>query len=70
MGSVDELKYCQTDKPEFLPLDLDLISRDYLTFIITEVQPTYFVAESFEKAKIQVDEYCKKMTTPFNASYN
>jgi phenylalanine-4-hydroxylase len=52
MGSVDELKYCQTDKPEFLPLDLDLISRDYLTFIITEVQPTYFVAESFEKAKM------------------
>lgn len=51
MGSVTELEYCQTEKPEFLPLDLDLISRDYLTFLITDVQPTYFVAESFERAK-------------------
>ena len=51
MGSVAELEYCQTDKPEFLPLDLDLISREYLSFLITDMQPTYFVAESFERAK-------------------
>lgn len=37
MGSVNELKYSQTDKPEFLPLDLDVCTRDYLTFVITDV---------------------------------
>jgi phenylalanine-4-hydroxylase len=34
------------------------------------VQPIYFVAESFEKAKKQIAEYCENINRPFNVSYN
>ena len=51
MSSFGELEYCVTDKPEFLPLDPYLIAQDYVNFPISEMQPTYFVAESFAKAK-------------------
>ena len=34
------------------------------------MQPIYFVAESFEKAKNQITEYCNNIQKPFNVSYN
>lgn len=34
------------------------------------MQPIYFVAESFEKAKEQINEYCENINKPFNISYN
>lgn len=34
------------------------------------MQPIYFVAESFDKAKDQINEYCNNIQRPFNVSYN
>lgn len=70
MSSFGELEYCQTDVPKFLPLDPFLIAQDYVNFPISEMQPTYFVAESFEKAKYQIQDYCDSIPKPFNVSYN
>jgi len=70
MSSFGELEYCQTDKPNFLPLDPHLIAAQYVNFPISEMQPTYFVAESFEKAKEQINEYCNNIKRPFNVAYN
>ena len=51
LSSTGELAYCVTDEPEFKPLDPYEISQNHLTFPISSMQPIYFVAESFEKAK-------------------
>lgn len=51
MSSFGELAYCVTDKPKFKPFDPYLIAQDYINFPISEMQPVYFVAESFSKAK-------------------
>jgi hypothetical protein len=34
------------------------------------MQPLYFVAESFSKAKDQINSYCDNINRPFNVSYN
>ena len=34
------------------------------------MQPTYFVAESFTKAKQQIAEYCDGISKPFAVTYN
>lgn len=46
------LQYSLTDKPEHLPFDLDVMS--VTKYPVTEFQPRYFIAESFENAKEQV----------------
>lgn len=45
-------QYCLTDKPKLLPFDPDKTSVQ--KYPITEYQPIYFVAESFEDAKEKV----------------
>jgi phenylalanine-4-hydroxylase len=51
LSSVGELEYCITDKPKFLPLDPFEIAENHLNYPISSMQPYYFVAESFSKAK-------------------
>ena len=34
------------------------------------MQPHYFVAESFLRAKEQIIEYCEQIPKPFHLSYN
>lgn len=51
LSSVGEIQYCVSDKAKYFPLDPFEIARNYTVFPITEYQPYYFVAESFEKAK-------------------
>lgn len=34
------------------------------------MQPLYFVAESFEKAKKQIINYCENINKPFAVTYN
>ena len=70
MSSFGELEYCMTDKPTFKPLDPYVIAQDHLTFPISEVQPVYFVAESFERAKAQIIDYCENISRPFSLSFN
>jgi len=70
MSSFGELAYCVTDKPKFKPFDPYLIAQDYVNFPISEMQPVYFVAESFPKAKQQIIDYCEDIVRPFNLSFN
>lgn len=70
MSSFGELEYCMTDQPKFLPLDPYKIAQDHIDFPISSMQPLYFVAESFSKAKEQINEYCDNINRPFNVSYN
>lgn len=46
------LQYCLTDKPKILPFDPDKTCLQ--KYPITEYQPVYFVADSFENAKEKV----------------
>lgn len=70
MSSFGELEYCQTDVPIFKPLDPNVIAQDHVNFPISQMQPIYFVAKSFEHAKNQITEYCDNIQRPFNVSYN
>ena len=45
-------QYCLTDKPEVRPLDP--FKTGLQEFPITEMQPVYFLAESFKDAKEKV----------------
>lgn len=56
--------------PQFKPFDPLDIAQNHLYFPISEVQPLYFVAESFEKAKYQIIDYCENINKPFHLSYN
>jgi phenylalanine-4-hydroxylase len=70
LSSVGELEYCMTNKPKFYPLDPYEIAQKHLDFPISSMQPHYFVAESFEKAKEQIMEFCEKINKPFCVSYD
>ena len=70
MSSFGELEYCLSNKPKYLPLDPYLIAAEHINFPISSMQPLYFVAESFEKAKSQIKDYCDNVNKPFNVSYN
>lgn len=49
LSSFGELQYCLSDKPELR--DFDPETTGILQYPITEYQPVYFVANSFEDAK-------------------
>ncbi len=70
MSSFGELAYCVTDKPKFKDFDPYIIAQDHVNFPISEMQPLYFVAKSFEKAKHQIIDYCENINRPFHISYN
>lgn len=59
LSSVGELAYCKTDEPKMFPLDPYEIAQNNLSFPISTMQPHYYVAESFAKAKEQIVEYCE-----------
>ena len=59
LSSVGELEYCVTDKPKHYPLDPFEIAQNHLNYPISSMQPYYFVAESFQKAKLQISDYCE-----------
>ncbi|KAI1882114.1 hypothetical protein AGOR_G00247350 [Albula goreensis] len=52
LSSFGELQYCLTDEPKIMPFDPEKTS--VTKYPITEFQPIYFVAESFEDAKQKV----------------
>lgn len=68
LSSFGELQYCLTDKPEvreFLPEKM--CDQEYP---ITEFQPVYFVANSFQDAKEKMRRYASTMSRPFHVRYN
>lgn len=49
LSSYGELEYCMSDKPEFREFDpVNTVEQKYP---ISEYQPIYYVAESFNSAK-------------------
>ena len=49
LSSFGELQHCLSDTPEVRPLDPFKTSLQ--KYIVTEMQPVYFLAESFQDAK-------------------
>ena len=70
MSSFGELAWCVSDKPDHRPFNPYVISQEHLDYPISEMQPIYFVAESFSKAKDQISEYCEGINKPFNLAFN
>lgn len=68
LSSFGELQYCVSDKPEHLAFDPEKISKT--KYPITEFQPRYFVAESFEDAKEKVRQWALAIPRPFVLYYN
>lgn len=69
-SSVGELAYACSDEPKLFPLDPQEIAQNHLDFPISSMQPHYFLAESFEKAKLQIKDYCHNINKPFQVTYN
>lgn len=68
LSSFGELEYSLTEKPKLLPFDPEkTIVQKYP---ITEYQPVYFVAESFEDAKEKVRKFAGTIPRPFSVRYN
>jgi phenylalanine-4-hydroxylase len=70
LSSVGELAYACSDEPKFYPLDPFEIGQNHVDFPISTMQPHYFVAESFQKAKAQITNYCESMPNPFQVTFN
>jgi len=68
LSSYGELQYCLTDKPE--RRTFDPVKTCLSTYPITEYQPLYYVADSFESAKNKLREFGKSLSRPFSVSYN
>jgi phenylalanine-4-hydroxylase len=51
LSSMGEIEYCVSGEPIMYPLDVQEIAQNHVNFPISKMQPHYFVAESFEKAK-------------------
>ncbi|KAJ8332113.1 hypothetical protein SKAU_G00428980, partial [Synaphobranchus kaupii] len=68
LSSFGELQYSLTDKPKILPFDPEKTSVQ--KYPITEFQPVYFVAESFEDAKEKVRRFSSTIPRPFSVRYN
>ncbi|KAJ8366648.1 hypothetical protein AAFF_G00348070, partial [Aldrovandia affinis] len=68
LSSFGELQYSLTDKPTILPFEPEKTSVQ--KYPITEFQPIYFVAESFEDAKAKVRKFSSTIPRPFSVRYN
>ncbi|KAK7792826.1 hypothetical protein R5R35_006003 [Gryllus longicercus] len=68
LSSFGELQYCLSDKPELRPFEPAKTALQ--KYPITEYQPVYFVAESFENAKEKMIKYAQTIPRPFGVRYN
>lgn len=68
LSSFGELQYCLTDKPELRPFEPEKTALQ--KYPITEFQPVYYVAESFEDAKRKVRNFASTIPLPFSVRYN
>ncbi|KAM6896060.1 phenylalanine-4-hydroxylase [Lycodopsis pacificus] len=68
LSSFGELQYCLSDEPKVLPFDPAKTSLQ--KYPITEYQPVYFVADSFEDAKEKVRKFAATIPRPFTVRYN
>lgn len=68
LSSFGEMEYALSDKPEKRPFDAQLAA--VTKYPITEYQPVYYVAESFQDAKEKVREFADHLSRPFHVRYN
>jgi phenylalanine-4-hydroxylase len=68
LSSYGELQYCLTDKPELRPFDP--VKTGVQKYPITEYQPLYYVADSFEDAKDKMMQFAALIPRPFSVRYN
>ncbi|KAM4748830.1 phenylalanine-4-hydroxylase [Rhinophrynus dorsalis] len=68
LSSFGELKYCLSDKPQYKPFEPEKTALQ--KYPITEFQPVYFIAESFEDAKEKVRKFASTIPRPFSVRYN
>ncbi|XP_064397794.1 protein henna-like isoform X2 [Halichondria panicea] len=68
LSSFGELEYCLSDKPDVRPLDP--FKTSFQKYPITEMQPVYFLANSFENAKQKLMEFARTIPRPFSVRYN
>lgn len=68
LSSFGELEYCLTEKPQLKPFDpFEACKQKYP---ITEYQPLYFVAESFQSAQEKMRVFADSFSRPFSLRYN
>lgn len=68
LSSFGELQYALGDKPEHRPFEPSKTALQ--KYPITEYQPIYYVAESFEDAKEKMIKYASTIPRPFGVRYN
>ncbi|XP_063164574.1 phenylalanine-4-hydroxylase [Candoia aspera] len=68
LSSFGELQYALSDKPVTEPLILEKTAIQ--KYPVTEFQPIYYVAESFEDAKQKLRKYASTISRPFSVRYN
>lgn len=68
LSSFGELQYCLTNEPEIIFFEPSIAA--ITKFPITTFQPKYFVAESFEEAKIKLTTWASTIPKPFQVRYN
>jgi len=68
LSSFGELEYSMSDKPELRPFDPFQACRQ--KYPITEYQPIYFVAESFQNAQERMRVFAESLSRDFGLRYN
>ncbi|KPJ10321.1 Protein henna [Papilio machaon] len=68
LSSFGELQYCLSDKPELREFEPELTGEQ--KYPITEYQPVYYVAESFESAKEKMIKFAQTIPRDFGVRYN
>ncbi|XP_013775389.2 protein henna-like isoform X2 [Limulus polyphemus] len=68
LSSFGELEYCLSDKPEIRPFDPYRTGEQ--KYPITEYQPVYFLADSFEDAQRKMRKFALSIPRPFTVRYN
>ena len=68
LSSFGELEYAMSDKPDIRAFDpFDAAEREYP---ITEYQPVYYEADSFDDAQRRMREYSESFGRLFHVRYN
>ncbi|TDG44453.1 hypothetical protein AWZ03_009149 [Drosophila navojoa] len=68
LSSYGELEYCLTDKPQLKDFEPEVTG--VTKYPITQFQPLYYVADSFENAKEKTIKFANSIPRPFGVRYN
>jgi len=69
LSSYGELEYCLSDKPELISYDPTKVASNN-DYPVTQFQPHYYVADSFDRAIVQMREFAASLQRSFVPHYN